>query len=285
MDAGRRRRRRRARGRSPASARRRSGPARARGRRAAGPDRRHSAAARFRSCVDSTIVDAAVAIQRGEQQLHVELIAEVERRRRLVEQQQLGALRQRAGDDDALLLAAAERGERARFERRRAGRVRAPAARSRDPAGPSSAKAPRCGKRPISTMSSTVKSNGACVSCGTSAMRRASSRRVQSASGRPSNGPMPGWRRQRAAQHLEQRRLARSVRAEDADELAAARSSATRRRRRAARRRDRRSETLSGLQHQRVLSGLRTSIDVTRSSAWQPTAQHVLRRARRQSAS
>jgi len=30
--------------------------------------------------------------------------------------------------------------------------------------GPSSAKVPRCGKRPISTMSSTVKSNGACVS-------------------------------------------------------------------------------------------------------------------------
>ena len=42
---------------------------------------------------------------------------------------------------------------------------------------PSSSNRPRCGYRPIRTISSTVKSNVEWVSCGTTAMRRASSRR------------------------------------------------------------------------------------------------------------
>ena len=47
----------------------------------------------------------------------LELICEIERRRRLVEQQHLRRLRQRARNHHALLFAAAERCERARFER------------------------------------------------------------------------------------------------------------------------------------------------------------------------
>ena len=110
----------------------------------------------------------------------------------------------------------------------------APAARSRGRPGPSSAKVPRCGNRPISTISSTVKSNGAWVSCGTSAMRRARSRRFHSVSGRLIEGDRARRRRQRPAQHLQQRGLAGAVRSEDADQVAAARPPSTHRPRRAA---------------------------------------------------
>jgi hypothetical protein len=65
--------------------------------------------------------DAAFTIQSRQQQLHVELVAEIERSRRLVQQQQFGALRQRAGDDDPLLLAAAQRREWPVLEGRGAG--------------------------------------------------------------------------------------------------------------------------------------------------------------------
>ena len=68
-----------------------------------------------------------VGVQAAQQRLHFDLVADVERCGRLVEQQQLRALRQRAGNHDALPFAAAERAERASFERRGAGRVeRAP---------------------------------------------------------------------------------------------------------------------------------------------------------------
>ena len=70
---------------------------------------------------------ALLGVQLLQQHLHFELVADVERRRRLVEQQQLCALRQRAGDHDALFFAAAERAERAVLERRGAGGGERPA--------------------------------------------------------------------------------------------------------------------------------------------------------------
>ncbi len=78
-----------------------------------------------------------------------------------------GRLRQRAGDDDALLFAAAQRRERPFFELRRPGRRERVRARCPGRRRPRARTAPRCGYRPISTMSSTLKSNVACVSCGT----------------------------------------------------------------------------------------------------------------------
>ena len=60
--------------------------------------------------------DALFATELHEQRLHLELVADIERRRRLVEQQQISALRERARDDDSLSFTAAERGEQAIFE-------------------------------------------------------------------------------------------------------------------------------------------------------------------------
>ena len=53
-----------------------------------------------------------------------ELVPEIERRGRFVQEQELGALSERAGNHHALFLAAAERAERSRFERLRAGRAK-----------------------------------------------------------------------------------------------------------------------------------------------------------------
>ena len=121
---------------------------------------------------------AALPVQRRQQRGDVELIAQIERRGRLVEQQDVGRLRQRRGDDDALLLAAAERVERARLAGERCPWRRAPRARWRNRAGPSTSNRPRCGWRPISTISSAVYSKASSVSCGTTARRRAISRRL-----------------------------------------------------------------------------------------------------------
>src|SRR5262245_51944823 len=57
--------------------------------------------------------------------------------------------------------------------------------------GPSSANAPRCGNRPIKTTSRTLKSNDECVSCGTKAIPRATSRRDQDASGLSARRTVP----------------------------------------------------------------------------------------------
>ena len=65
--------------------------------------------------------DALLPIEAREQRRHLELVPDVERRGRLVQQEQIGTLRERARDDDALFFAAAERAERARFERQGAG--------------------------------------------------------------------------------------------------------------------------------------------------------------------
>ncbi len=73
-------------------------------------------AAKFRSCVATTIVSSPLAVQAGEQRGDVELVADVERGRRLVEQQDVRLLGEGAGDDDALLLAAREGGETAALE-------------------------------------------------------------------------------------------------------------------------------------------------------------------------
>ena len=107
-----------------------------------------------------------VAVQARQQLLHFELMADVERRRRLVEQQQLGILRQRAGDHDALLFAAAERVEQTRGERRRPGGLEGPL-RHGEVFRAFERERAEVGKRPINTISRTLKSNGACVSCGT----------------------------------------------------------------------------------------------------------------------
>jgi hypothetical protein len=61
-----------------------------------------------------------LAAQLAQQRRHFELVAEVERCRRFVEQQHFGTLRQRAGDDHPLPFAAAQRGERAMGQMRRA---------------------------------------------------------------------------------------------------------------------------------------------------------------------
>src|SRR5215467_13837544 len=57
--------------------------------------------------------------------------------------------------------------------------------------GPSSAKAPRCAYRPMRTISIALKSKVTCVSCGTTATRRASSRRDNADSGMPSRTMLP----------------------------------------------------------------------------------------------
>ena len=80
-------------------------------------------------------------VQPREQRRDLELVAEVQRGGRLVEQHHVGGLRQRARDDDALLLAAAQRGERAALEGKRA-RRRQRLARDGDVRGPSSANGP-----------------------------------------------------------------------------------------------------------------------------------------------
>ncbi len=77
-------------------------------------------------------------------------------------------------------------------------------------------------------MSRTVKSKGAWVSCGTTATRRAISRRDHSVIGRPSSVTEPRLRTERAAENLQQRGLAGAVRAENADQIAAVDGRATR---------------------------------------------------------
>ena len=67
-------------------------------------------------------------------------------------------------------------------------------------------------------MSITLKSNVECVSCGTTAMRLASSRRVSCSSGCPPIQHAAGERRQNAGDDAQQRRLARAVRTEKADD-------------------------------------------------------------------
>ena len=189
-----------------------------------------------------------------QQRRDFELIAEIERRRRLVEQQHVGRLRQRAGDDDALLLAAAERHVR---RDRRDGPCRSPSSASRAIArslGPSSWNAPRCGWRPISTISSTRVVEGRMRFLrhdgDVPRERRAA---AASASARPSSATVPLVGLQHAGQQLEQRRLAAAVRAEQAGQRAACDATLTSRsanapvRRRCAgrtcRKRDRRRET------------------------------------------
>ncbi len=71
--------------------------------------RSHSDAARFRSCVASTIVTPVIPVQPGQERCHFELIREIERCRGFVEQQHVWRLRERTCDDDALLFSAAER--------------------------------------------------------------------------------------------------------------------------------------------------------------------------------
>ena len=82
---------------------------------------RQRLAAKFKSCVATTIVSPRSRFRRASSAAIVELVAEIERRRRLVEQQDVRLLGERAGNDDALLLAARERGETAALQGERAG--------------------------------------------------------------------------------------------------------------------------------------------------------------------
>ena len=90
-----------------------------------------SAAARFRSCVDTTIVVPRSRLSRARSAAISSWKPMSSARRRLVEQQHVGRLRQRAGDDDALLFAAAERRELRAPRAPRCRWPRAPRARSR----------------------------------------------------------------------------------------------------------------------------------------------------------
>ena len=179
---------------------------------------RQMPAASGRSCVETTMRHAARAVEVGEQLRDLELRAEIERRGRLVEQQHLGGLGQRRGDHHALLLAAAERGEVAVFERGRAGRRQRIAGhreigraldleQARDAGGGPSAPSPAPSSR------RRAASPAARRPCGGPASRR----RV--AGQRPAvEAHLPAGRPARARQQPQQRRLARAVRAEHADD-------------------------------------------------------------------
>ena len=164
---------------------------------------------------------AALAIQPCEQRGDVELVAEIERRRRLVEQQDLGLLGERAGDDDALLLAARERGEAAALEGERAGgrerlardghvarALEFERAEVRDsvPSGRSRA---RCSRRRDGFPAARPR-------CDARAPRAGQRREVA-----PSSVTVPDVRPQHAGQQPQQRRLARAVGAENADDAPA----------------------------------------------------------------
>ena len=165
---------------------------------------------------------AAVPVQRGQQRRDVELVAEIERRGRLVEQQHVGATAPAPRQSPR---AASRRRSACGTRAPRGGRCRsrrAPRARSRSRPAPRPRNRPRWGWRPISTISSAVYSKASSVSCGTTAIRRAMSRRLRRSSGVPAEPHGARGGRARAAQQPQQRGLAGAVRPEHADELAVA---------------------------------------------------------------
>ena len=120
---------------------------RARGRRAAARASRHTAAARFRSCVESTIVHAALAVQprRAAPRSRADSRGRATRSARRAAARP-AACASAAGDDDALFLAAAERRRTAATSRAaRAGRRQRLARDGAGRRGPSISNAPRCG--------------------------------------------------------------------------------------------------------------------------------------------
>ena len=163
--------------------------------------------------------EAALPVEPAEQVRNFELVAHVERSRGLVEQQDVGLLRQRAGDDDALLLAARQRGE---LRRSRAACRWPPAPRVRSPRRA----VPRARRRRGGGSGPSARSRAWC-----------SRRRGGFPGARPrSSGRAPprhrrqvpaverhraGFRPQHAGQQTQQRRLARTVGAENADHAAA----------------------------------------------------------------
>ena len=149
----------------------------------------------------------------GEQRRDLELIAQIERRGRLVEQQHVGGLRQRRGDDDALLLAAAQRAKRAVLELRRAGRRQRVARDGAGRPGPRPRTRRDAGSGPSAPSRAPCSRRPAAVSCGTTAIRRASARREYAGSGAAVEQHLPAGRAARAGQQPQQRRLARAVRA------------------------------------------------------------------------
>ena len=181
-------------------------------------------AAKFRSCVATTIVSAALAIEPAEQGGDVELVAEIERRRRLVEQQDVRLLGQRAGDDDALLLAAGERGETAALEGERcpvaasASRAIGHVARALEFEGAEVGVAPHQGDLEHGVVEREVRFLRHDRDA-TARARRAASDATVAAVERDGPGVGP----QHAGEQAEQRRLARAVRAENAHDAARAR--------------------------------------------------------------
>ena len=119
---------------APARASTAVGPAASTRPRCSSTSSRQRPAAKFRSCVETTIVRLRSRFSLSKNRADLELIREIERGRRLVEQAECrDSAPRRARDDDALFFAAGQRVEQPRL-RDGACRLRArPRARSRDP--------------------------------------------------------------------------------------------------------------------------------------------------------
>ena len=140
-----------------------------------------SAAARFRSCVDTTIVDAALAVQPREQRRDLELIAEIERRRRLVEQQHVATPAPARAAITTRCFSPPLSVANCRASRPPCRWPPAPRAQSRGRRRLRARTRRDADSVPSAPFRATLKSNAECVSCGTTAMRRASSRRADRA--------------------------------------------------------------------------------------------------------